>query len=74
MTRHVRLVIIASAATTALFFAHPALAGPPLLCHPFDIGAARSLPMARGGWQAVDPTYDVLRLVADTLAILSPIE
>jgi len=59
-------------ALAALASARPALAGPPLLCHPFDIGAARSLPMGTGGWQDVDRKYDTSRLVADTLAILTP--
>ena len=51
-----------------------ALAGPPLICHPFDIGTARSLPIgpADGGWSATDPTYDRSQLVADTLALLTP--
>ena len=56
------------AAVTAL----PAWAGPPLICHAIDIGAARSLPwIARGSWDGTDPSYDVSRLVDDTLAILS---
>lgn len=51
-----------------------ALAGPPLICHPFDIGTARSLPIgpADGGWSAIDRTYDRSRLVTDTLALLTP--
>src|SRR5690606_37880101 len=51
-----------------------ALAGPPLICEPFDIGTARSLPIgpAGGGWSATDPSYDRSRLVADTLALLAP--
>jgi hypothetical protein len=72
MTRNVRSLIVAAVASAPLLLARPALAGPPLLCHPFDIGAAHSLPMGRAGWSAIDPTYDVQRLVGDTLAILSP--
>lgn len=54
----------------------PALAGPPLICHPFDIGTAASLPFgstADGwrGWQATLPSYDRSALVADTLALLT---
>ncbi len=59
-------------ASAVLAAARPALAGPPLLCHPFDIGTARSLPMGTGGWQEIDRTYDISHLVADTLAILTP--
>jgi hypothetical protein len=55
----------------------PALAGPPLICHPFDIGTATSLPFGSTsegwrGWQATLPTYDRTRLVDDTLALLTP--
>jgi hypothetical protein len=49
----------------------PALAGPPLLCHPFDIGDARSLPWD-GGWSEGRRDYDVASLVADTEAVLVP--
>jgi len=55
-----------------LLTAGPVLAGPPLLCHPFDIGAARSLPMGSGGWRATDPAYNISHLVDDTLALLTP--
>ena len=65
-------VIVALFTAAALVVARPAVAGPPLLCHPFDIGAARSLPMGNGGWQDIDRTYDASHLVADTLAILTP--
>ena len=55
----------------------PALAGPPLICHPFDIGTARSLPFgdtSEGwrGWQSTLPSYDRSKLVDDTLALLTP--
>jgi hypothetical protein len=49
----------------------PALAGPPLLCHPFDIGDARSLPWGRD-WSQGRSDYNVANLVADTEAILTP--
>src|SRR4029453_5770398 len=50
----------------------PVLAGPPLLCHPFDIGDARSLPWdGREGSQG-RRDYNVANLVADTEAILTP--
>lgn len=55
-----------------------ALAGPPLICHPFDIGGAKSLPWMGGDrqsgrdWRGVDPNYDIGRLVEDTLALLTP--
>jgi hypothetical protein len=49
-----------------------ALAGPPLLCHPFDIGAAKSLPWSDGGtWWQGRSDYNVKNLVADTQALLT---
>lgn len=56
----------------AVALAAPALAGPPLICHPIDIGNAKSLAWGgKGGFEA-DGAYDVKRLVDDTLAILTP--
>lgn len=63
-------------AATALFasIAQPALAGPPLVCFPFDIGGARSLPWeARGHeWKGARADYDLAALTGDTLALLTP--
>jgi hypothetical protein len=48
-----------------------AFAGPPLICHPLDIGAARSLPWNGTAWDlAGNENYDTRNLVRDTLAIL----
>jgi hypothetical protein len=50
-----------------------ASAGPPLLCHPFDIGSARSLPWdGAKGWAHGRGDYDVKNLVRDTEALLTP--
>lgn len=49
-----------------------ALAGPPLICHPIEIGSARSLPWAGSEWRDVKRDYDLNRLVDDTLALLGP--
>src|SRR5882757_10488443 len=56
----------------ALFFtANSALAGPPLLCHAFDIGNAKSLPWISHDWNLTGKeTYGVNNLIADTIAIL----
>jgi hypothetical protein len=60
-------------ATTVLALATPVFAGPPLLCHPFDIGSARSLPWGTGtAWLETAPGYDVSHLTADTVALLTP--
>jgi hypothetical protein len=48
------------------------LAGPPLICHSFDIGSARSLPWISHSWNlSGTETYDTTKLVADTAAILA---
>ncbi len=66
------------ALTTLLVLPHTALAGPPLICHPFDIGGAKSLPWGASSWSAAkffdvesSKDYDLGRLVDDTLALLS---
>jgi hypothetical protein len=57
----------------ALAIATPALAGPPLLCHPFDIGSAKSLPwVGEKSWDEGQPGYRLDHLVADTEALLTP--
>ena len=48
-----------------------AQAGPPLICHPFDIGNARSLPWSGSQWREVKRDYPLNRLVEDTLALLN---
>jgi hypothetical protein len=56
-----------------LALAAPVLAGPPLVCHGFDIGSARSLPWQTGnGWDGKVSAYDTTRLVDDTTALLTP--
>jgi hypothetical protein len=72
MIRRARPILLATAAAAFMLIARPALAGPPLLCFPFDIGAAKSLPMGTGNWHAIDRSYDLSRLVGDTLALLTP--
>ena len=48
-------------------------AGPPLICHPFDAGSAALLPWGSGpGWNTPDRSYDLQRLTADTLNLLTP--
>lgn len=69
VVRHVLAASVLLVSTAA-----SVLAGPPLICHPFDIGTAKSLPFgdASGSWRAVDPSYDRNRLLDDTLALLTP--
>ena len=57
--------------TAAILFllAGSAQAGPPLICHPFDIGQAKSLPWV--DWNRISASnYDLKNLTRDTLAIL----
>lgn len=63
----------AASALSALFlFAVSTLAGPPLVCHVFDIGNAKSLPWNSTGWNLTGTeSYDTKNLAADTLAILN---
>lgn len=57
----------------ACLAARPAFAGPPLLCHPFDIDGARSLPWdGSSSWFAGRADYDLSNLVTDTEALLAP--
>ena len=63
----------AALAAALLFLAGTAVAGPPLICHAIDIGTAQSLPWTSSGWNlSGQETYDVSRLVPDTLALLAP--
>ena len=71
-TRNLKLIALALL-SAPLIFARPALAGPPLLCHPFDISGAQSLPWGDAqSWTAERSDYDVSRLVADTEKLLVP--
>jgi hypothetical protein len=49
-----------------------AQAGPSLLCWPYDIGGARSLPFVGDNWRSADPNYNLQHLADDTLALLQP--
>src|SRR5215475_7791591 len=53
------------------FMAANALAGPPLICHSFDIDGAKSLPWVSHDWNlSGGENYDTSKLVTDTIAIL----
>lgn len=56
-----------------LLFADSAMAGPPLICHAFEIGQGKSLPLGGSGWNlSGSENYDTKNLAADTLEILKP--
>lgn len=63
-TRVLALLALFAAAVTA----H---AGTPLICHPYAIGDAKSLPGSDGDWKGVNPSYDRTHLIRDTLALLA---
>jgi hypothetical protein len=67
--------LIRSLVTTAavVFCASPAFAGPPLICHPFEIEGAKLIAWGNGpGWNTPDRSYDIKKLVADTTSVLTP--
>lgn len=68
----IRFTSVMIVVLTVLFAFQPAYAGPPLICHPFEIGDAKSLPWGGNQWRAVKADYDLNRLVDDTLALLAP--
>jgi hypothetical protein len=57
-----------------VFSARLAVAGPPLICHPFSIGTAQSLAWSAssGNWRGDVPGYDLTHLADETLALLTP--
>jgi hypothetical protein len=68
-----RLFRLTAAAAVFVMLSGTAEAGPPLICHPFDVGAAVTLPWGpSAGWNAPDRSYDIQRLTADTLRLLTP--
>ena len=60
-------------ASSILLFANVAQAGPPLICHTFEIGQAKSLPWISHSWNlSGSENYDTRNLAKDTLEILKP--
>jgi hypothetical protein len=60
-----------SAFSALLIMSTAVLAGPPLICHSFDIGTARSLPWISHDWNlAGSENFDTNKLAGETLAIL----
>ena len=69
-TRITRASILASVFSLSLF-AINAIAGPPLICHSFDIGDAKSIPFVSHDWNlSGSENYDTSKLANDTIAIL----
>lgn len=73
MCMRTRSLVTAFLVIAVLVTARPAQAGPPLLCHPFDIGSAASLPWSgSSSWFDGKPDYRLGNLVSDTEALLGP--
>ncbi len=72
VSRHSSRIAIGILATLFAFVAS-AFAGPPLVCHPIDIGSAQSLAWTTNmGNFTGRSDYDLAHLVADTVALLGP--
>ncbi len=69
-----RITHLGVVAMLAILFAASSYAGPPLICHPFQTGNAKSLPWASTGksWNEPLSSYDTRRLVLDTTELLTP--
>jgi len=63
---------VVSCALAVLSLAAPALAGPPFICHSFEIGGTASLPWVDGDYLGMRGDYDITRVVADTQGLLKP--
>jgi hypothetical protein len=69
-TRFVRYML--GSIATFFVLASTVAAGPPLICHPFDIENAKSLPWISHDWNLTGAeNYDTHDLSADALAILN---
>lgn len=61
-----------AALSIVLLLAAPALAGPPLICYPFETASGKLISWGKGsGWNTPDPSYDLKNLVADTTSTLT---
>ncbi|MBL8877572.1 MAG: hypothetical protein JNG88_00505 [Phycisphaerales bacterium] len=69
MSQNNRYQMVAIAIFAACAFAVTAYGGPPLLCHPYEIGDAKSLPWGGGAFDR-NKKYDTAELIPDTLALL----
>ena len=62
------------ASVAVVLTAAPAVAGPPFICHAFELSGHQSLPWGPrhdAGWKNPDPSYDVARLNADVTRLLA---
>ncbi len=70
INRSIQRFLLATILSLSLLSA-VALAGPPLICHPFEIDGANSLPWISHDWNlSARENYDTSKLASDTIAIL----
>jgi hypothetical protein len=70
--RSARNCRFAAALVALLAAAGVALAGPPLVCHTFDVGSAKSLPWISHDWKLIgSENYHTSKLALETFAILA---
>jgi hypothetical protein len=69
-----RFMLAAVTFSTLTLVATPALAGPPFICHAFELSGSPSLPWSTSaeGWNSPDPSYDLGNLTADVTRLLTP--
>ena len=73
LTRRPFIATLAAVAGLAVA-ATPALAGPPFICHAFELSGSPSLPWGAqrdAGWKNPDPSYDVAKLTGDVTKLLA---
>jgi hypothetical protein len=70
MNSHAFSRLTMSVAAVLVGFTTFAHAGPPLICHPIEIGQAKTLPWVDLNYQKGTGSYDLQNLTRDTLAIL----
>jgi hypothetical protein len=66
---------VAALAAAIVGIATPALAGPPAICHPFELSGNASLPWGPSDartWNNPDRAYDIRNLTADVTKLLTP--
>jgi hypothetical protein len=69
-----RSLVAATLAAAVFAVAAPALAGPPFICHAFELSGSPSLPWGpklNEGWKNPDPAYDLAHLTADVTRLLA---
>lgn len=70
MSQHASKIV--AIALTLVLWTQTALAGSPLICHPYDIGDAKSLPWVEFESRSGIYNYDMNRLADDAFSLLTP--